>query len=139
MRKLLFILIAVGLGLSATAQETKKQAKKEERKKRINQLIKQEEEGVIAYHKHFAGGIKLTSDGYGGFLEIGRAQSVKKAILFQLEITERKHQKEEKQSPLFSSSNPYIYGKTNFFYPVKIGAQIQMLLGNKSNKNGVSI
>jgi hypothetical protein len=33
------------------AQKTKKE-KKEERKQRINELIKQEEEGVIAYNKH---------------------------------------------------------------------------------------
>ncbi|HEV8082758.1 MAG TPA: hypothetical protein VGP55_06140, partial [Chitinophagaceae bacterium] len=34
---------------------------------------------------------------------------------------------------------PFIYGKQNFFYPVKLGVQQQVLLGNKSNKNGVSI
>ena len=34
---------------------------------------------------------------------------------------------------------PFIYGKENFFYPVKLGVQQQILLGNKSNKNGVSV
>ena len=37
------------------------------------------------------------------------------------------------------NSIPFIYGKENFFYPVKLGVQQQILLGNKSNKNGVSI
>ena len=32
-----------------------------------------------------------------------------------------------------------IFGKINFFYPIKIGVQQQILLGNKSNKNGVSV
>ena len=118
MRKLLFILIAVGFGLSATAQETKKQAKKEEKRKRINQLIKQEEEGVIAYHKHFAGGIKLTSNGYGAFFEIGRAKSIRKSLLFQLDIAEVKNPKEEKQSDPYFPSAAFIYGKENYFYPM---------------------
>ncbi len=141
MKRILFTLLAAGLALSCFAQETpdKKKNKKEERRQRINALIKQEEEGVIAYRKHFAVGGKLTSDGYGGFIEIGRGKSVRRALLFQLEITERKHQKEEKQSNPVAPTAPLIYGKQNFVYPVKIGAQMQFLLGNKSNKNGVSI
>ena len=59
-------------------------------------------------------------------------------MLFQLEITERKHEKEDKQANSFSSA-PYIFGKQNFFYPVKLGVQQQFLFGNKSNKNGVSV
>lgn len=70
--------------------------KKEEKKQRINAIAKQEEEGVIVYRKHITGGIKLTNDGAGLFGEIARARSVEKALLYQLEITERKHTKEEK-------------------------------------------
>ena len=94
---------------------------------------------MIAYKKHFVFGLKLTSDGYGISFEKGFAKSVKKATLFQLEITERKHQKEEKQANPNSPTAPLIYGKLNYFYPVKLGVQKQFLLGNKSNKNGVSI
>lgn len=60
-------------------------------------------------------------------------------MLFQLEITERKHAKDEKQQVNFSTTAPIIYGKINFFYPVKLGVQKQFLFGNKGNKNGVSI
>ena len=116
-----------------------KKERREENRKRINALIKQEEEGVIAYEKSTAFGAKLISDGYGIFFEIGRARSVKKGVLFQLEISEHKHPKEEKQSNLFNYSTPFIFGKQNFFYPVKLGIQQQVLYGNKSNKNGVSI
>jgi hypothetical protein len=55
-----------------------------------------------------------------------------------LEITERNHPKEEKQH-IDISTSPVKYGKINFFYPVKLGVQYQYLLGNKGNKNGVSI
>ena len=72
MRRLFFIWVAVLSSLPMLAQKTKKE-KKEERKQQINALIKQEEEGVIAYTKHTTFGFKLTTDGYGGFMEIGRA------------------------------------------------------------------
>ena len=141
MKKLLFILVALSFSTGIFAQEkgNTKRTKKEEKRKRIDALIKQEEEGVIAYKKQTVYGIKLTSDGYGGFFEIGRAKSIKKAMLFQLEITERKHQKEEKLTSFANFAAPFIYGKLNFFYPVKLGVQQQLLLGNKSNKNGVSV
>ncbi|MEO5893816.1 MAG: hypothetical protein ABIQ31_26405 [Ferruginibacter sp.] len=138
MRKLLFICMAVVATLPSLAQKSKKE-KKDERKQRINELIKQEEEGVIAYHKHTAFGFKLTSDGYGAFFEVGRAKSIKKALLFQLDISERKHPKEDKQTNISIPSSPFIYGKINYFYPVKLGVQQQLLFGNKINRNGVSV
>ena len=138
MRKLFFICLAVVATLPSLAQMTKKE-KRDERKQRISALIKQEEEGVIAYHKHTAFGIKLTTDGYGGFFEVGRAKSIRKVTLFQLDIAERKHAKEDKQTNISLSTSPFIYGKINYFYPVKLGIQQQFLFGNKSNRNGVSV
>jgi hypothetical protein len=102
-------------------------------------LSTDKEENVVYNKKHFAFGGKLTTDGYGGFLEIGRLKSVRKSLLYQFEITERKHNKEEKMTVNFYSGSPVIYGKINYFYPVKIGAQYSYLLGNKGNKNGVSV
>ncbi len=139
MKKLFSLALIVSLVIPAIAQETQPMSKKELRRQRINAIAKQEEEGVIKYRKHTAFGVKLTTDGYGGFFEIGRAQSVKKGLLFQLEISERKHPKEEKQQVVFSTTAPIIYTKINFFYPIKLGVQQQFLLGNKGNKNGVSI
>jgi hypothetical protein len=138
MHKVLFFCIAISLGLSVSAQKTKKD-RKEERKQRINALIKQEEEGVIAYRKHSVFGIKLTNDGYGFFYEHGRAQSIKKALLFQLDFAERKDPKEKKEANIFAPASPFIFGKINYFYPLKLGVQQQILFGNKSNKNGVAV
>ncbi len=140
MKKIFPFFFLMVFSLPAFAQdEEPKLSKKEERRQRINALGKLEEEGVITHRKHFAFGAKLTTDGYGGWLEIGRARSVKKQLLFQLDISERKHSKEEKQQFDFSSSAPVIFGKINFVYPVKLGVQQQILLGNKGNKNGVSV
>ena len=141
MKKLfLFILMTIS-SYFAIAQDSinVRKQKKEEKKQRINAIAKQEEEGVIVYKKHMAGGIKLTNDGSGLFGEIARARSVEKALLFQIEITERKHIKEEKLQNDYSPTAPVIYGKINYFYPVKLGVQVQKLLGNKGNKNGVSL
>ena len=138
MHKIFFICLAIMVTLPTLAQKTKKE-RKEERKQRVNELIKQEEEGVIAYHKHTAYGIKLSTDGYGAFMEVGRAKSIKKALLFQLDISERKHPKEEKQTNIAIPTSPFIFGKINYLYPIKLGVQQQILLGNKTNRNGVSV
>lgn len=120
-------------------EQDRKLSKKEARRQRISAISKQEEEGVIKYRRHAALGLKLTSDGYGAFIEVARAQSVQRGLLFQLEFAERKHAKEEKEQVDYAATFPHIYGKINFFYPVKLGVQQQILLGNKGNKNGVSV
>ena len=138
MHKVLFFCIAATLSLSVTAQKSRDD-RKDERRQRINALIKQEEEGVIAYRKHNVFGIKLTNDGYGFFYEHSRAQTIRKALLFQVDFAERKSPKEKKQSNINAPASPFIFGKINYFYPFKIGVQKQYLLGNKSNKNGVAV
>lgn len=143
MKKIILTCLSVSLSMFLFAQESDKKttSRKELRKQRINEIVRQEEEGVIKYKKHLAFGLKLTSDGYGAFIEMARAQSIRRSLLFQLEITERKHPKEFKQQDngFVFYETPLIYAKTNFFYPVKLGVQQQYLLGNKGNKNGVSI
>ena len=142
MKKIFFSILIMSISAITFGQEntkSNKEVKREIRKERVTALMKQEEEGVITYRKSFLGGIKLTTDGYGGFIEIGRAQSIRKSLLFQLDISERKHPKEEKQFNQRNAAGPYIYGKINYFYPVKLGVQLQYLLGNKGNKNGVSV
>jgi len=138
MRKIIFFLLIVSLSFAAIGQETRQERQAEKRAK-INTMSKEEEEGVIAYRKSFLFGLKLINDGYGAFFEWGRASSVKKATLYQFEISERKSAKEDKQSNPYVNSIPLIYGKENYFYPVKLGVQHQKLFGNKSNKNGVSV
>lgn len=138
MHKILFFCLAVAISFSASAQKTKKE-KQDERRQRVNAMVKQEEEGVIAYRRHNAFGIKLTNDGWGLMYEHSRAQSVKKALLFQVDFAERKHTKESKISSFTLPTLPIIFGKINYFYPLKLGVQQQILLGNKSNKNGVAV
>lgn len=137
MRILFLILTVTFLSANVFAQNNKIRAK-EEKKDKIQQLALQEEEGIIAYKKSFAFGLSLASDGVGILsFELARASTVSKSMLYQVEFGERKSSKEIKQQ--FNFNQPFIYGKQNFFYPLRLGAQQQLLIGNKGNKNGVSV
>ena len=72
---ILFIIILSTTMTVAGPANGEGKSKKELRRQRINAIIRQEEEGVIKYRKHLAFGVKLTSDGYGGFIEVAQAQS----------------------------------------------------------------
>jgi len=123
-----------------SSSQKRSEERKEKKQEKIDSLIKQEEEGVINYTRQTDFGAKLVSDGYGIFMDIGRAKSIKRSVLYQLEIGERKSAREAKQSnPNDATSSPFIFGKENFFYYTKLGIQEQFLLANKANKNGVNI
>jgi hypothetical protein len=125
------------------AQEEKLRLKNERREK-INQLIRQEEEGALIYQKQIAQGIHFNTDGWSIFYEKGKYKSITKTNLWWIEIGEHKHPKEER-TPTASSAqgfiilSNYIYGKQNNLYDVKFGVGQQKLIGGKGNKNGVAV
>ncbi len=121
-----------------------KQLKKAERKEKINQLIKQEEEGALIFHKQGGFGFKFNTDAWSFFYERGKYKTLTKTSLWWLEFGERKHDKEEKVPTLSASQgflviSSYIYGKQNNFYYLKAGLGQQTLIGGKGNKNGVAV
>src|SRR6185503_2094987 len=58
-----------------------------------------------------------------------------------VELTEIKHQKEEKvpSGGGLVFGNPFIYGKQNNFYQLNLGIGQQWIIGQKGNKNGVAV
>lgn len=102
-------------------------------------MAKQQEEGVLAFNKQIAGGVQLRTNGYGAFLEIGKARSPRFTNLYVFEITEIKHNKEEKASGDGFFSNSFVFGKINNFYQAKLGFGQQYVFGQKGNKNGVAV
>lgn len=144
--KNILIMLFFALPLGVFAQEKKlspKQQKKAERKEKINQLIKQEEEGALIFNKQNSFTIKLNTDGYGIFFEKGKYKTMTKTNIWWLEVGERKHEKETKSAkgdPAFGFliGNPFVYGKINNFYSGKLGFGQQRLIGGKGNKNGVA-
>ncbi len=119
--------------------------KRQERRERINQLIKKEEEGALIYYKQSAFGFKLNTDGWSGFYEHGKYKTISTTNIWWVEGGERKSPKEEKQSvtsfdgTFITIGNPFVYGKENNFYYLKAGFGQQRLIGGKGNKNGVAV
>lgn len=145
MKKLSLTVLFASLvfGLSAqdsTGKKSDKNEKKEARRQKINELIRQSEEGVLVYRKQSIFGIQLRTNGYGGFYELGKMKTARKTNIYRFDLTEIKHQKEEKQSGggVFFG-NPYIFGKLNNFYQATFGFGQQYILGQKGNKNGVAV
>jgi hypothetical protein len=141
-KKILLLIIVLSPMLLFAQKPDTKADKKAERKARVKELQKRAQEGEIVFARQTAFGIKLSTDGYGGFIELGRMKTLRKANLYWLELGERKHAKEEKLAKsgfLGFAGNPFIYGKINNFYFAKLGFGQQVTLGNKGNKNGVAV
>ncbi|MFN2458050.1 MAG: hypothetical protein ABR502_07610 [Chitinophagaceae bacterium] len=146
MKKLIIIYILALSTISIFAQDTtlsrrdRKEAKRTEKQQRQNTLSRQEEEGVLSYTKQSAFGLQLRTNGYGAFYELTRRKSPRFSNSYAIEITEIKHQKEEKLSSLDGFfSNAFIYGKVNNFYQLKFSYGQQYIFGQKGNKNGVAV
>lgn len=111
----------------------------------MNELMKLEEEGVPTFHKQNVFGAKLNTDGWGISYEFGRAKTTRRAMVYQVEFNDKRHRKEDRNTKGIAAGgfifwgNPYVYGKQNSFYQVKMAAGQQVLIGGKGNKNGVSV
>lgn len=138
---ILCLALLISLGTAAQDKPTKAD-KKEAKRQKINQMIRLEEEGESGFRKHTLFGFKFNTDGWGASFEKGKIKSPYKTNLFQVEFNEKKHKKEDKQSRsdgnvIFGS--PFIYGKQNIFYQLKLGVGQQIMIGGKGNKNGVAV
>ena len=146
MKKLQLLSFFVVLVFFSFAQDSKsktKAQKRQERNERINQMMKQEEEGALVYNKQSAFGAKLNTDGYGVFYEHGKYKTISTTNLWWIELGERKDPKEKRKvtgdGAGFQVGNPFIYGKLNNCYSIKLGFGQQRLIGGKDVKNGVAV
>jgi hypothetical protein len=142
-KKLSLVLLFATSFLALSAQEKKsgKKDKKEEKKEKVAAMVKQAEEGVLVYRKQNIFGAQFRTNGYGIFYEMGRMKTNRRTNIYRLDITEIKHQKEEKlpSGGGLVFANPFIYGKQNNFYQATLGFGQQIILGQKGNKNGVAV
>lgn len=146
MKKLTLIAFIVAFTLPVFAQNSDTSSRKDSRvdrkeakRKRIAELSRQAEEGVLIYSKQSIFGLQLKTDGYGLFYELGKMKSNRKTNIYRIDITETKEHKEEKLLTSNFFGNSFIYGKINYFYPVTIGFGQQYIFGQKGNKNGVAV
>jgi hypothetical protein len=116
--------------------------KKEAKKKRINNMVRMEEEGELIFNKQSAFGIKLATDGYGLSYEKGKFKTNTRTLLFQFEFNEKKESKDHKVAAAGYNGynfNSVVVGKLNNFYELKLAIGQQHLIGGKGNKNGVAV
>ena len=138
MKKLSLIIFLTSIVLTSFGQTRKE--KKEAKRQKINEMVRQAEEGVLIYQKQSIFGIQLRTNGYGGFYEMAKRKTNRKANVYRIDFTEIKHPKEEKLlGGSFVFGNPYVYGKKNNFYQLTLGVGQQYILGQKGNKNGVAV
>ena len=144
---LLLLMVAGGLKAQDSTGRSGLDEREQKKLRRIS-IFKQQEEGENLYQREFSAGARLNTDGWSGFLEKGYRKSRTKVTFFQFEFAEKKDPKEDKKSGAIKgvdqygfvySEKPYIYGKQNNFYQVKIGIGQQRLIGGKANKNGVMV
>ena len=141
-----FLFVSTGFAQlrKLTPAQEEKMRLKYERREKINQLIKQEEEGALIYQKQITQGIHINTDGWSVFYEKGKYKTITTTNLWWIEVGEHNHPKEER-TPTASSAqgfiilSNYVYGKQNNLYDVKLGFGQQKLIGGKGNKNGVAV
>jgi hypothetical protein len=143
-KKLSLIAVVLSLAITSSAQDSTSAAmtrkeKKEARRQKVADLIRQAEEGVLIYSKQSIFGFKLRTNGYGFFYELGKMKSNRKTNIYRIDFAETKNHKEEKLLGTSFFGNSFIFGKINYFYPVTLGFGQQYILGQKGNKNGVAV
>ena len=141
---LLLIFVSLSFNISAqdtTTKRSTKDSRKETRRQKVNALIRQSEEGILVYSKQSIFGVQGRTNGYGIFYELGKMKTTRKTNIYRIDLTEIKHQKEEKipNGGTLVFGNPFVYGKRNNFYQLTLGFGQQIMLGQKGNKNGVAV
>ena len=147
MKKLLIITTLIASSQFSFSQEIEEVKninlnRRELKKQKINDLIRQDEEGVLVYSKQSVFGFQLRTNGYGIFYEKGIMKTQRNASIYSIEFNEIKHPKEDKLpngTGGFSFGNPYIYGKINNFYSLQLGVGQHRIMGQKGNKNGITV
>lgn len=132
-----------GQDVSGTTPKKLKSTRKAEKREKVNQMAKAEEEGAIVYSKQWIMGAKLYSDGLAAFYEWGKKKTPYKGNIYIVELATRRSQNEYKltygdQNNGFFG-NPYVYAKQNTFLTTKFGFGQQYIIGGKANKNGVAV
>lgn len=140
-KKVVLMLIAASSMLAAVAQVKTKEQMRKEREAKLQKMKSEEDETSIIFNKQNAFGIRLNTDGYGVFYEHGKYKTLTLTNLWWISLDEYKNPKEERianTDGFFQVGNPFVYGKINNFYQLKVGIGQQRLIGGKDIKNGVA-
>lgn len=151
MKHISIILLALFVTQAAFSQSSRDEpgGKKEIKNIKRSQILTNDYNRNNLYDHEFNVGGRLNTNGWSAYLEYERRTSEIKSTLLQFEVGETKHPKEDKRSyavpvnagpyTYYSSSRPFVYGKRNVFYQVRLGIGQRRLVGGKGNKNGVEV
>jgi hypothetical protein len=134
-------LVSLGLFAQDSTNVSQKQNRKNQKRERINNLMRMEEEGDLIFNKHSIFGIRLATDGYGISWEKGKYKTPYRTLLYAFELNEKHDPKEHKVSAstdLFNYSTLVPY-KLNNLYELRASIGEERLIGGKGNKNGVAV
>jgi hypothetical protein len=145
---ILFVFVA-GLQLAGSAFAQTAVVGKDTSKKYRPTYVVQKPSGPKPISRELSVGLRLNSNGWSGFVDIGRVKSKDpkhsdmfyKVRLWQVEFTEKKDPKEVKVTGQGGGkgSNKFIYGKINNFYALKLGRAWMKMLAGKPDPGSVSI
>jgi len=143
--KFFLVIIALFFSTYLLAQDSTaispRPAQRNQKRDKMNNLMRMEEEGDLIFNHHSIFGIRLATDGYGINYEWGKFKNPKRTVLYEFELNEKHDPKEHHISATsdginFSSVVPY---KLNNLYEFKMAIGQQHLIGGKGNKNGVAV
>ncbi len=138
----LLMLASVSLLTVTLAQTKTHEQLRQARAARLEKIKKAEDENALVYNKQSAFGLRLNTDGYGLFYEHGKYKTLSLTNLWWISLDERRDPKEQRvtnSDGIFQFGNPFVYGKINNFYQLKVGIGQQRLIGGKDVKNGVAV
>jgi TM2 domain-containing membrane protein YozV len=101
----------------------------------------------------FSVGIRMNTNGWSGFMEKGwvRSEFTKESDklynrrVFQIEFSEHKHPKQWRETNTMLSGlvsdkpRPFVYGKVNNFYTLKLGYGYSRMIAGKPNQGNISV
>lgn len=147
MRRIFITIVLISLSHILFAQNVGQQEIKQVKRSRVHLFNVQN----TRYHSEFNVGGRLSTNGWSAYLELEKRKNQKISNLFQFEVGETKNPKEDKRARsnglavgpwgnLYSTSaRPFVYGKRNIFYQVRLGYGQRRTIGTKDNKNGVEV
>lgn len=148
MKQIFITIFIIGLSQALLAQDVNQQEIRQVDRSETHQL---NVENTHNYQSEFNVGGRLNTNGWSVYLELEKRHNDKISNIFQFEVGETKHPKENKVARstgltvgpwgnLYrSSARPFVYGKKNVFYQIRLGYGQRRTIGTKGIKNGVEV
>lgn len=149
LRLFLVVFIACGAATDGTAQAVNLQ---DTAAKKGRPLPVVRPKRPKAIDREFTAGLRLNTNGWGIFLNKGYVKSEEKFSdlfydirLFQVEFSEIKHTKEIKRTntnllgTIDAAPRPFIFGKVNNFYTLKLGYGFRKMIAGKPETGNISV